>query len=139
MRGNGPLIQIANASALAAAGAYTVFSQICEDTDALSLIVSYTQGAAGGAPVVRIGWTFLGGGNTITVPATALGVINSGGTTFIGEEWTLSNLPAGVSPFTRVLHLIVPPAAQTLELGLAEIGVVGTPGTVSAWLGSSAG
>lgn len=131
MRESSPVVQIANALALAG-GAFTALtSETVEGMTECSVWVKYTQGAAGGTPTVRVAWTALGAANTPTSPGTQNGVVIQGGLNLVAEDWILAN--PGTSPYSRVLVLTVPPGAATCEISVAESGVVGTPGTVSAW------
>ena len=138
MNGDSPIIEVATALALPAAGAFTGLTafSVANATEC-SLWLTYTQGAAGGAPVVRVRWFPIGAGTVPTVPGNHTGVVITGGTMLGAEEWTLAN--PGSSPYARVLHIKVPPSTSTAEFQVAEIGVVGTPGTVTAWAGVRGG
>ncbi len=133
MSADAVVLQIANALALAAAGAFTGLTSInVNDCSEASVCITYTQGAAGGTPTVRVSWTpsVLTTGYA-TAPGDHIGVVNSAGLTLVAEEWILAN--PGSSPYARVLHFKVPPGMAALVIAVAESGVVGTPGTLSAW------
>lgn len=135
MSESGPIVQLANALVLAGGSAFTALSsQQVEGLTECSLWLTYTQGAAGGQPTVRVGWVPVGGANTPTIPGTHNGVVISAGLNLVSEEWIVAN--PGSSPYARVLHLIVPAGAQSCELSVAETGVPGTPGTITAWFAS---
>lgn|GEM_PF-2773378 len=134
MKASSGLTQIANGLVLAGAGAFTLLGQeFVEGMTEAGLWVTYTEGAAGGTPTIRVGWFPSGAGFTPTTPGTHLGVVISAGLTLVAEEWVLAN-PG--SPYSRVLHLQVPPGSSLMQISAAESGVIATPGTISAWWAS---
>jgi hypothetical protein len=131
------LVQIANALALAGAGAFTALAaQLMQDCSEASVWVVYTQGAAGGTPTIRIAWNGMDNNAPTQAAIDLIGTVITGGLTLAAEEWVLAN--PGTSPYGRVLPLRVPAGAQALVVSVAESGVVGTPGTVSIWVGARA-
>ena len=130
-----PLVQLFNAFALPAAGAFSAaVDSSCVDADLVAIWLSYTQGGAGGAPTVRIGWLGLGDGNTPVNPGTILGTVENPVNVRIRQDVAVAN--PGASPFSAAWNIPVIGSARSIVIQVAESGAVGTPGTLSLWLGA---
>lgn len=140
LKSDAPIVQVQNALALGAAGAFgALFAVQAEGQARMSVWLQYTLASATGAPVIRARWFPLGAGNVPVAPAQCTGVIISG-TNLVAEEWTLAN-PGGLiagNSYSRVVVFQVPPSSTSAEFQIAEIGDTANPGTVSCWVGFQA-
>lgn len=102
----------------------------------ISVLVTYTSGAAGGYPKIRPVWTF----NAAADGTAFLGrdTTNSGTATASAPNITIDNyltvvnlqsLTTGSAEKVAVV-LDVPPNANAVKIECAEVGVTATPGTI---------
>lgn len=125
-------VELASA-ALPGAGAFTAqaATAIAATTTKISYFVTYTRGAAGGYPQFQMLW---GNGteegpemvrDTALIVAQPLGIEQ-------GYQFRMYGpTPSGAGAITYVIAFDVPAGATTAKLLAAELGAVGTPGTIA--------
>lgn len=107
------------------------------NSNLVSVLVTYTRGAAGGYPKIRPVWTFALEGTPATT-VSARDTTNNSTATVSGASITVDNHLSVVAlksltdanPDSVVVQLATPPNATHLEIECAEVGNTGTPGTI---------
>jgi hypothetical protein len=132
------LDQVCGASAaLPAAGAFStgLKTEILVGATEAAIVSAYTRGGAGGSFKLRVWWYFQGDedvpvGHVFRDDANA--TVADPIVTVAAYQLVLQGeAAADANPVRRALLLTPPPGAVAVRLDVAEVGAVGTPGTLA--------
>jgi len=125
------------AAALPAAGAFSTGSktEILPGSDEVAIVSSYTRGGAGGSFKMRV-WWYLQGDEDVPVGQVfrddANATVADPIVTVDAYQLVLQGeTAADANPVRRALLMTPPPGAVAVRLDAAEVGAVGTPGTLA--------
>ena len=136
-----PLAALFASQALPAAGAFVAESAaVPRGTKYVTFWVTYTRGGAGGAPVFRASSRPSSASSWARVPLVDKGSF-AAATPNASEDFYQEDhngpAPADGDPVTYDLTFELPANANAVQLEVAELGAVGTPGTALVnWTGA---